>query len=197
MSFYVWSWAEICVPAAPGARAAAGEGALCWSWHQSQSEGWWTCRTSLWSEENSRFPKDEINPGVFNLMVLYFTAIRQAISKALVAYYQKCEYIHVPLTCWCLIVCALGDAFQTCLRCSYLWQACCKKCVLGKVQRRDLGSDVWRFKTVGAFTGPNLNVGWSTYDWCLREFVEVFPQVPKNACGRWHLHRTAFPLACQ
>lgn len=65
------------VPAAPGARVAAGEGALCWSWHQSQSEGWWTCRTSLRSEGNSCFPKRSNKSCcscVFNPMVLYLNS---------------------------------------------------------------------------------------------------------------------------
>lgn len=33
---------------ASGASPVAGKGAFCWSWHQSQSEGWWTCGSNLW-----------------------------------------------------------------------------------------------------------------------------------------------------
>lgn len=180
----IMGW-NLCVPAAPGARVAAGEGALRWSWHQSQSEGWWTCRTSLRSEGNSRFPKDEIKPGVFNPMVLYFTAIRQAISKALVAYYQKCEYIHVPQT-WCLIVCAIGDAFQTilCLHCSYLW---CRLEIAVKSVYMERFKDVTLALVYDGsrLSGPSRDQTWmldEAHDWCLRGYGQWHLQLGQRSC---------------
>lgn len=41
-------WPTCLVFTASWASAVAGQGAFCWRWYQSQSKGWWTCRTGLW-----------------------------------------------------------------------------------------------------------------------------------------------------
>lgn len=45
---FEWEKNLSCIFLAFGASVVAGKRAFCWSWHQSQSEGWWTRRTSLW-----------------------------------------------------------------------------------------------------------------------------------------------------
>lgn len=58
----------------------------------------------VYGQRKILFLKHEFNPSCFMCDHSFiFTAIRQAISKALVAYYQKCKYIYVPHTGLCLI----------------------------------------------------------------------------------------------